>query len=68
MVRLRTLEGIDTEDLLHRFGTAYFDWLFLQAEKYIQSGHLNHEQKHLFLTPEGIEISNIILSHLMKTD
>lgn len=68
MVRLRTREGIYEKDVIQRFGADYFKWLLLQAEKYLQSGHLIHHQNHLFLSPEGIEISNTILSHLMKTD
>jgi len=68
MVRLRTREGIEENDILSRFGVEYSKWLFKQADKYIQSGHLIRSNNHLHLSFEGIEISNTILSHLMKTD
>lgn len=68
MVRLRTREGINQEDALKRFGSEYLKWLILQADKYIQSGHLIHQHDHLFLSYIGIEISNTIIAHLMKTD
>ncbi len=68
MVRLRTKEGIEKNDLISRFGKEYSEWLLQQATKYIQSGHIIHNHNRIYLSFEGIEISNTILAHLMKTD
>lgn len=68
MVRLRTSEGIDLKKLSTHYGDNSVIWCLKQAETFIWSGHLKKTYDTLTLTPEGVEISNTIIAHLMKTD
>lgn len=68
MVRLRTRAGIGYSEIVERFGPEMLYWCKSQAERYIQTGHLQLTAKGIQLTLEGIEISNSIIADLMKTD
>lgn len=68
MVRLRTREGVSLEALKDFFGEQYYGWCMQNCTKFINSGHLHIQKGWLFLSVEGIEISNTIIAALMKTD
>lgn len=68
MVKLRTMEGIDLNEIGIRFGKGMQNWLLEQSVAYITSGHLGFNNQQLQLSLEGIEISNTIIADLMKTD
>lgn len=67
MVRLRTREGIHLSDVTEKFGGSYHKYILQQAVDYIQTEHLIIDNGRLCLSIQGIEISNAIISHLMKT-
>jgi oxygen-independent coproporphyrinogen-3 oxidase len=68
MVRLRTRAGISYSYIDQYFGHEMLSWCKSQSVSYIQSGHLQVTNEGLQLTLEGIEISNTVISDLMKTD
>lgn len=65
MVSLRTLEGIDLTMLKTQFGEKLHDYCMKSAEKYIRNSKLFLNDSFLRLTPEGIMISDKIISDLM---
>lgn len=65
MLRLRTAEGIDLENLKSRFGTDAYDYLLRQAQSYIDSDLLRLNENRLVLTRKGIMTSNAIITDLM---
>ena len=67
MVRLRTREGIHLSDVTEKFGRSYHEYILQQAVDYLQTAHLILDNGRLCMSIQGIEISNAIISHLMKT-
>jgi oxygen-independent coproporphyrinogen-3 oxidase len=66
MTRLRTCEGFSLNDLKQRFGKVYYDYCFLLAKPYLNSGLLVQKEDSLRLSRDGIFISNEIISDLMR--
>ena len=65
MLRLRLAKGIDTADFRARFG-ADFDEIFgKKLEIYIKNGLMTHENGHYAFTPQGMFVSNEILSRII---
>lgn len=65
MLRLRLCSGIDTEDFRARFG-ADFDEIFgRKLAVYIKHGLMTHENGHYAFTPQGMFVSNQILSNII---
>ena len=62
MTALRTCEGIS----LKMLSSKYRKFLLNNASSYISQGKLVVENEHLKLTQQGINISNTIMSDLMK--
>lgn len=67
MTRLRTSQGIDLHQFLITFGQTFYDQLLTLATPHIQSGNLAHDTSagRLRLTPQGIFVSNLVMSDLM---
>ena len=66
MTRLRTCEGFSLSALKQRFGATYHDYCLLLATPYIKRGWLLQKEDTLQLSPEGIFVSDDIISDLMK--
>lgn len=66
MVALRTAEGCDMDFMRTKFGNEYADAFLSQTQKYIISNHISFDGQFISLTITGIEISNFIISDLMK--
>lgn len=66
MTRLRTCEGFSLKTLQQRFGTTYHDYCLLLATPYMKRGWLLQKDDTLLLSPEGIFVSDDIISDLMK--
>lgn len=65
MLRLRLAKGIDAEDFRARFG-ADFDEIFgKKLAIYIKNGLMTHENGHYAFTPQGMFVSNEILSRII---
>ena len=65
MTRLRTCEGFSLKTLQQRFGTTYHDYCLLLATPYMKRGWLLQKDDTLQLSPEGIFVSDDIISDLM---
>lgn len=65
MTALRTKRGIVPEDLKQRFGAGMWQYCRDMARPYIDSGKLSIEDNRLYLTREGIFVSDGIISSLM---
>lgn len=65
MTGLRTMWGIDIEQLQLRFGKKMEIYCLQNAQKYLDNGQLKIENRHLKLTRKGIFISDGIMSDLM---
>lgn len=64
MTRLRTAEGLDTEEFGSRFGTTSCRTFMNKAEKYISTGFMEKEDAFIRLTDKGVMISDDIMSDL----
>jgi oxygen-independent coproporphyrinogen-3 oxidase len=62
---LRTMWGIDLQELKRRFGERFHDFFLENAQRYIHQKLLTTEEGQLKLTREGIFISDGIMSELM---
>ena len=65
LTRLRTIEGINLEELTNLFGEKKKDYCLRQAQTYIGQ-HLERKDNRLCLTRKGIFISDRIISKMMK--
>lgn len=59
---LRTREGID----INKLETKYKNYLFANAQPYLNNGKLALEGSRLHLTRQGLYVSDMIMSDLMK--
>ena len=66
MLSLRTCDGIDLADLKSRFGTDLHSYLLRQARKYEESGLLVHEHDRLRLSRNGLYVSDMVITDLLK--
>ncbi len=66
LTRLRTSEGIDLDDLQHRFGQQTKDYCLEQARVFIGQGQLIHEKSSLRLAPEAYFVSDGIIRDLLQ--
>ena len=65
MTRLRTMWGIDLEELQAKFGAKLYNNFLESAQKYINLNHLIRKNNTITLTHAGIFISDGIVSDLM---
>lgn len=66
MVRLRTREGIYLEYIQKNFGEKSLVYLMKNAQKHLDTNHLEQKNNFLSLTQKGILISNQIMEDLMR--
>ena len=62
---LRTIWGISEEFIQNTFPLHYFTYFQKYKEKYIQSGHLLSTEGKVFISPEGLFISDKIMADFM---
>lgn len=68
MISLRTRQGIDLEFLDLNFGTYFLNHCLKNADNHIKMQNLVRENKKLFLSLKGIDISNLIIRDLIYVD
>ena len=66
MLALRTAEGINLDRLEHDFGKPRLDYCLANAARYITNGLLLCEDNRLRLTRNGLFVSDMVMSDLMK--
>ena len=66
MISLRTKEGIDLQKIESDFGTELANYCLKNIKTFIDSEKVDKIDSKLRLTPTGIQISNLILTELMK--
>lgn len=65
MISLRTREGLNLKFVEQHFGSNMKDYCLASAQQQIELGNLLSDQDFIFLSPQGIDISNIIISELI---
>lgn len=65
ITRMRRLDGIELQDLRHRFGEKLQNYFLKQTEKHIQSGVLLNCDNRIMLSEKGVLISDSIFVNLM---
>ena len=66
MLSLRTCDGLDLNEVKSRFGTALHSYLLRQARQYEKSGLLVHEHDRLRLSRNGLYVSDMVITDLLK--
>ncbi|MBQ3527085.1 MAG: radical SAM family heme chaperone HemW [Clostridia bacterium] len=66
MLGLRLNDGISMSEIARRYGVDFGVLYGKKAEKYINYGYMVKRGDRLFLTPQGMFISNYILSDLLS--
>lgn len=66
MLSLRTCEGIDLGQLQSRLGTQLHDYLLSQSQQYEESGLLINEEDRLRLSRDGLYVSDMVITDLLK--
>ena len=66
MVSLRTSDGLDIALMEKEFGTELAEYCLKNIKTFIDSEQVYYSKGILRLSPEGIQISNLILIQLMK--
>jgi len=66
MVSLRTAEGIDLKIMEKEFGPEFTAYCLKNIKTFMDSEQVYYSEEKLRLTPNGIQISNLILIQLMK--
>lgn len=59
-IRLRTADGIDTEEIRRQFGDGFYTLMMKNARPYIKQGVLVQEDTHLRLTESGIMLCDAV--------
>ena len=65
MTTLRTKWGVDWEEVKQKFGAELQGYCTKMAAPHLKSGKLKMQDNHLYLTREGIFVSDDIISDLM---
>lgn len=68
MVALRTARGLDTNRIKTEFGAKVYDYLLLNAQRYIAGGQLVQDGSRLYITEDAIMMSDAIIRDLMWED
>lgn len=68
MVSLRTSDGIDLKLLEKKFGKEMLKFCLENSSKHLKNNNLVSDENRLYLSVNGIHISNLIIMDLMKTD
>jgi oxygen-independent coproporphyrinogen-3 oxidase len=62
---LRTAKGLNLKHLKHTFGKQLYQHCIKCAQPYLKQGTMQQENQRLFITPDGIFISDGIMSDLL---
>ncbi len=68
MLRFRLAEGIDCARFKKRFGREFDELYASRIRPYLSSGHIYRTAKGYAFTPEGMYVSNFILSRIVDFD
>lgn len=68
MLRLRTADGIDTAELMHRFGGEYYQFFIEKAKPLVSEGSLINENGRYYISENHIMISDNITCDLLWDD
>lgn len=68
MLRLRLTDGIDCESFYKLFGRDFDMLYYNKLRPYINSGHIVRTEKGYAFSPEGMYVSNFILSRIIDFD
>jgi oxygen-independent coproporphyrinogen-3 oxidase len=66
MVSLRTSDGIDLALLENEFGFEFKGYCLENAQKFIKTNKVNYSNGRLYLSSQGVQISNLIIMDLMR--
>lgn len=65
MLRLRTADGIDADELMHRFGEEYYQFFIDKAKPLVSEGSLINENGRYYIPENHIMISDNITCDLL---
>lgn len=68
MLRLRTADGIDADELMHRFGEEYYQFFIEKAKPLVSEGSLIKENGRYYIPENHIMISDNITCDLLWDD
>lgn len=68
MLRLRTADGIDADELMHRFGEEYYQFFIEKAKPLVIQGSLINENGRYYIPENHIMISDNITCDLLWDD
>lgn len=68
MLRLRTVDGIDADELMHRFGEEYYQFFIKKAKPLVSQGSLINENGRYYIPENHIMISDNITCDLLWDD
>ncbi len=68
MLRLRTADGIDADELMHRFGEEYYQFFIEKAKPLVSEGSLINENGRYYIPENHIMISDNITCDLLWDD
>lgn len=66
MISLRTREGVDLDFIENNYGVSYLNYCLQNADKHILNKLLIVNRNFLTFSKNGIQLSNIVISDLMK--
>jgi len=66
MLRLRLTAGIDEREFIRRFGFSFEQLYGKKLARYIKGGYMKEKNGVYALTPEGMFVSNTILSDILE--
>ena len=66
MLSLRTCEGLNLSEVLSRFGSNLHAYLLRQSRQYEESGLLINEEDRLRLSRDGLYVSDMVITDLLK--
>lgn len=68
MLRLRTADGIDADELMHRFGEEYYQFFIEKTKPLVSKGSLINENGRYYISENHIMISDNITCDLLWDD
>ena len=68
MLHLRLVEGVSDAEYLSRYGEDFGERYQVSLLRMLGGGYITHDDGRWVLTPQGMYVSNYILSELLATD
>lgn len=66
MLRLRLREGVPLAEFRRRFGCDFYEMYSSKLDFYLKRGYMKEERDSIYLTPDGMFVSNYILSDILS--